>query len=136
MSRYDIYMHKGQVEDSTPLSAASPITNNTQSPSLATKGNVAVVYGAMAAKTTYRTAVSEMKASGNEILANQMSNITNFGTRAALIAGTKGIAAIPMAIEGIAQGATMTLERNRDNKQTEIENTLRGRNKAVGGFGG
>jgi hypothetical protein len=136
MSRYDIYMQKGQVEDSTPLSPTSPITNNTQSPSIVSKGNVAVLYGTMAAKTTYRTAMAEIKASGNEVLANQMANVTNFATRAALVVGTKGIALIPMTIEGASQVVGTVLERNRENKQTEIENTLRGRNKFVGGYGG
>lgn len=137
MSRYDIYMHNKPQEDTTPISSSSPQTNNTSSPSLATKGNIALTYGAVAAVKTYRTAVQEVKARGNERLAVQMSNAANVASRVGLIVGTKGIAAIPMVIEGAFDIATTVWERERENKQIEIENSLRGRrNKFGGGLGG
>lgn len=137
MSRYDIYMHNKPIEDTTPLSSASPTSNTAASPTISNAGKATVLYGALAAKQTYRSTVNVIRSTGNEALANNLSNAANAGGRIALIVGTKGLAAIPMVIEGVAETVERNIELQLENKQRIIENELRGkRNKLVGGLGG
>lgn len=130
-------MHNKPTEDSTPLSSASPTTNNAQSPTISNAGKVSLVYGAMAARTTYRVGVSVIKNRGNEELATTLSNVVNAGSRLGLILGTKGLALVPMGIEAIAETVERAEEVRMENKRIDIENTLRGRrNQMAGGLGG
>jgi hypothetical protein len=130
-------MHNKPTEDTTPLSSASPNVNNASSPTISNAGKVSLVYGAMAARTTYRTGVSIIRNRGNEQLANNLNNIANGATRLGLIIGTKGLALIPMGIEAIAETVAREDEISMENKRIDIENNLRGRrNRMVGGLGG
>jgi len=126
--RQDIYMHKGVPDDSTPLSAESPTESNSAgSPNVTLSGGIMLGYAAMAGRQMYRTAVDEMKATGNEELAMKVSNAANFVTQTALVIGTGGKALIPMGINAVVETVGSTLQRNRENREIEIENRLRGK---------
>lgn len=126
--RQDIYMHKGVPDDSTPLSAESPTESNSAgSPTINVQSTVFLGYAAMAGRQMYRTAVDEMKATGNEELAMKVSNAANFVTQTALVIGTGGKALIPMGINAVVETVGSTMQRNRENREIEIENRLRGR---------
>ena len=135
--RTDIYMHKGVPEDKTPLSPASPNTNTTQSPSISLRGGVMLGYSAVAARQSYRLLTDQIKASGNESLAMGMANTSKLVTDLGLVVGTKGLALIPMAISGAIEVTGNYFDRERSNREREVENMLRGARLTQGlGFNG
>jgi hypothetical protein len=130
-------MHNRPQEDVTPISSASPVSNTTSSPTFNMKNTALLTYSGYAGVQTYRTVMGELKEQGNERFVTSVENIVNAGSRLAMIVGTKGIAAIPMAIEGLSSQYQMNKERERENIETRMENTLRGkRNRLGGGLGG
>ena len=124
--RTDIYMHKGIPDDQSPLSSESPQTNIAESQPMSLGGKVALGYGALAARQSFRMAVGQIKASGNENLAMAMQNTAKAIMDIGLIVGTGGKALIPMAISGGIEALGNHLDRERRNQETEINNRLRG----------
>ncbi len=127
MSRYDIYMQKGQQEGHTPIGAQSPApeTKTAGSPPLTIKSGVMIGYGLMAARRAYSTAMDEIRAEGNEQLANQISNIVR-GVGMAAIAIKAPITIIPMAISTANDIVTNALQTRRHNRRVEIERETMG----------
>lgn len=122
----DIFLHKPVPEGTTAVAPTSPINNVAGSPSPSTAGVILMGYGAMAAKRVFSIATAEIAANGNERLATRFSNIAEGAGRLTLIIGTQGLAAIPMAIEGISGEYTRYADRNRENQQKAIEAAEKG----------
>jgi hypothetical protein len=123
---YDIYMHNKPQEGTTPLSAESPTSNATESPNLTVKSGVMLGYGAMVAQKGYSNLVQDVKAGGNDELSNTLSNVGTVATKAVMAYATGGLSLIPEAINVTGEVIMSHRERERNNRVTEIQNSLRG----------
>lgn len=119
--RYDIYNHKAPRDGVSPLSPESPVAEAATSPRSAVKASVLLTYGGMIAQRAQTTLIDEIRASGNEELATTLNNIsTGVATTTAIIA-TKGLALIPLAIQGSATAFTQYRSRERENRNNQFE---------------
>jgi hypothetical protein len=116
----------GQQEGRTSVSPQSPTSTIAQSPQVNLSGAVLAGASIMAAKTGYQTLTQEIRESGNEELATTLENISTAGMIATSIIATKGLAIIPLGIQGIASAVTRTRATQRENNATRFENELRG----------
>lgn len=130
---YDIYMHHKPKDDTTPLSAESPVSNVTESPRMTLRSGVTIGYAAMVGRQTMRTAVEQTRLNGNEETATLMSNASTVIEKGILAYATVGLSLIPEGISFGVDAYSTIKERRRNNIQREIENSLRGKNINMGG---
>jgi len=126
MAGYDVYVHKQGREGVSALNPESPTNQNAVSPRKPVSKAALLGYGSLLANRTYSTVVGEVKASGNEELAQTLSNVGRAGSVIAAAVATKGLSLIPEAISGIAQQVTRTKTAERQTRIAEYEVNLKG----------
>ena len=119
--RYDIYNHKAPRDGVSPLSPESPVAEASASPRTAAKNSVLLTYGGMMAQRALNTFVEDIRAGGNEELATTTNNIVTGTTVGMSIVATKGLALIPLAIQGSASAFTQHRGRARENRNNAFE---------------
>lgn len=130
---HDIYLHKPTAEGRSSVNPESPTGEIATSPKESMRGKILLGYGTFIGKRALSTTVQEIAADGNERLATDLNNLIELGTRATLLYATGGLAAIPMAVEGIAQTVTNVRGRNRENKERAIALAEKGVRIGYGG---
>lgn len=123
---YDIYVHKKGVDGVSPLNPESPINENAVSPSPTLNKTALLGYGALLANRTYSTVVQEVRASGNEELATNLSNLSRGGTLIAAAVATKGLSLIPEVINSVATQVVRYRTAARETRIAEYEVNLKG----------
>lgn len=123
---YDIYVHKKGQEGVSPLNPESPINENAVSPRKNIATTALLGYGSLLANRTYSTVVQEVRASGNEELANNLSNIARGGSLIAAAVATKGLSLIPEIINSTATQVVRYRAAARESRIAEYEVNLKG----------
>lgn len=126
MAGYDVYVHKQGQEGVSPLNPESPVNENATTPKQPITKAALLGYGSLLANRTYSTIVSEVKASGNEELAQTLGNAGRVGAMVSAAVATKGLSLIPEAISGIAQQVTRVRTAERQTRLAEYEVNLKG----------
>lgn len=125
---HNIFIHKEGKAGATPLSPESPKPqqSGSTSPKKDGKNTVLLGYSALLAKRSVSALSQELRAGGNEQLATQLNNISNIAATAATVVATKGLALIPMAIDGTISAITNTRQTERLNRQRDIQREAMG----------
>jgi hypothetical protein len=126
MSVIRIEMPKGMEQGQTSASPTSPTTSTATSPRSSAKNQALIAGGLLVGKQALNIFTNEIKAGGNEELANTINNITTGVALSSAIIYTGGTAAIPIAISGAAQMVERQLTINRENKHKAHERQMMG----------
>jgi hypothetical protein len=127
---------KGVEQGQTSVSPASPRTSTAASPSISPKGAAMIGYGALVAKQSINIATNEIKAGGNEQLANTINNITTGVAIGTAIYATGGLAAIPLGIQAAGSIIERQLRVNRENRHKAYERQMMGSRQTYNMGGG
>jgi hypothetical protein len=123
---------KGVQEGQTSISPQNPKSNIAASPTISRKGVAVLGMAGIAAKQTYSTAVSEIRAGGNESLATDIENGVLLAGTVLMAIGTGGWSLVP---QGISVGATIVTRSRRiarENRRTEYERAMLGSRQSYG----
>ena len=131
-----IDMPKGVEEGTTSVSPQSPQGGSLGSPPISRKGAIMLGYSAMTAKAVYSTAIQEIRAGGNEEMANAIENGTMFIGIVAAAIETKGLSLIPQTIMTGVQIYERYKDNQRENQAREYERSMRGSRINYMGGGG
>lgn len=127
---------KGIPEGQTSVSPQSPTTSTATSPSISPKSAVLIGYGAMVAKQSINIATNEIKAGGNEQLANTINNLTTGVAVGTALYATGGLAAIPLGIQAAGSMVERQLKTNRENRHKAYERQMMGSRQTYNMGGG
>ena len=127
MASNDIYVHKQGVEGASPLNPESPANEvATNASRIAIKKTTLLGYGKLLANRTISTIAQDLKASGNERAATQLSNAAAGANMLVAAIATKGLSLIPQAVNAAAEQVVRVRQAERDTKQAELEIRLKG----------
>lgn len=120
---HNIFIHKEGKPGATPLNPESPKPqqSGSTSPKKDGKNSVLLGYSAVLAKRSVTGLTQELSANGNEQLATQVGNLSKVVATAASIIATKGLALIPMTIDGAISSVTDARGTARANKTRELD---------------
>lgn len=123
---YRMTMLKESADGQAVLNSTSPVEDSTTSPKSPVKSSILMTYGKQIANQTINTAVTDLRASGNESLATGLSNANTAMTMTIAAIATGGLSLIGNAVQGSATAFLNYRATKRDNRRREYEELLRG----------
>jgi len=123
---YRMTMLKENPDGQAVINTQSPNNESTSSPKSAIKSSVLITYGKQIANQTVNTVVADLRASGNEQIATQVTNLNQVATMGVLAVATGGLSLIGNAVQGASTMFLNYRQVQRENRRKEYDEMLRG----------